>query len=164
MTDETTTPAPGAAQRGRRTRAIASAVAVGAVGVVAGGVLATTMSASAAGSDTATGRYDGYGDGAGNRQGDPSKPMRSDEKLLTGSTRAKVLAVVKAKYPQATIQRVETDSDGVYEAHILNGGTPTIVQVGKGFTITGTQAGGGPGGGGRGGDHDGDGPGAPPAA
>jgi hypothetical protein len=24
-----------------------------------------------------------------------------------------------AKYPNATIQRVETDSDGVYEAHIV---------------------------------------------
>jgi hypothetical protein len=162
MTDETT-PAAGAAQRRRRTRAIASAAAVGAVGVVAGGVLATTMSANAAGSDTATGTYGGYSNGAGNGNTDPSKPMRSDEKLLTGITKAKVLAVVKAKYPKATIQRVETDSDGVYEAHIVNSGTPTIVQVGKDFTITGTQAGGGHGGGGRD-DHDGDGPGAAPAA
>jgi hypothetical protein len=40
---------------------------------------------------------------------------------------------------------VESDSDGVYEAHIVNGGTPMIVQVGKDFTITGTQSG-GPGG------------------
>jgi hypothetical protein len=159
MTDETT-PAPGTAQRKRRTRAIASAVAVGAVGVVAGGVLATTMSANAAGNDTATGTYGG---GYSNGNTDPSKPMRSDEKLLTGTTKAKVLAVVKAKYPKATIQRVETDSDGVYEAHIVDSGTQKIVQVGKDFTITGTQTGGGHGGG-HGGDHDGDGPGATPAA
>jgi hypothetical protein len=73
--------------------------------------------------------------------------MRSDESLLTGTTKAKVLAAVEAKYPNATIQRVETDSDGVYEAHIVNSGTPLIVQVGKDFAITGTQSGGGPGGG-----------------
>ena len=45
-----------------------------------------------------------------------------------------------AKYPDATIQRVETDSDGVYEAHIVTAdGEQLIVQVGEDFTITGTQ-------------------------
>jgi len=35
---------------------------------------------------------------------------------------------------------VETDSDGVYEAHIITGaGDEIVVQVGKDFTITGTQ-------------------------
>jgi hypothetical protein len=81
--------------------------------------------------------------------------MRSDEKLLTGDTKTKVTAAAKAKEPTATIQRVETDSDGVYEAHMVRtDGTPIIVQVGKDFTVTGVQVGGpgGPGGhGGRGG-------------
>ena len=45
--------------------------------------------------------------------------MRPDEKLLTGTTAAKVKAAALAKYPGATIQRVETDSDGVYEAHVV---------------------------------------------
>jgi len=156
MTDETQ-PAPDAAARRRRTRTIASAVAVGAAGVVAGGVLAGTLSANAADDTSGTATYGDRGQ-FGNGNTDPSKPMRSDEKLLTGTTKAKVLAAVKAKYPNATIQRVETDSDGVYEAHIVNGGTPTIVQVGKDFTITGTQTGGAGGPGGHG-DHDGDGPG-----
>ena len=40
----------------------------------------------------------------------------------------------------------------------MNAGTPMIVQVGKDFTITGTQTGGGRGGD-HDGDHDGDGPG-----
>jgi hypothetical protein len=64
-----------------------------------------------------------------------------------------VLAAVKAKYPDATVERAETDSEGVYEAHIVNGGSPLTVQVGKDFTITGTDEGHG---GGRGapGDHD----------
>jgi len=45
--------------------------------------------------------------------------MRSDEKLLTGDTAAKVTAAAKTKEPTATIERVETDSDGVYEAHMV---------------------------------------------
>ncbi len=110
--------------------------------------------------------------GAGGRSFDPSQSVRPDERLLTGTTRTKVTAAVKAAYPAATIERVETDSDGVYEAHIVTaGGEHVIVQVGKDFAITGTQTGGpgghaGPGGpGGHWGDHDGDGPpaGAPSA-
>ncbi len=155
MTDETQ-PAAEAGARRRRTRTIASAVAIAAAGVVAGGVLAGTLSANASddasdGTTSGTATYDDHGK-LGNGNTDPSKPMRSDEKLLTGATRAKVLAAVQAKYPDATIQRVETDADGVYEAHVVNAGTPMIVQVGKDFTITGTQTG-------HGGDHDGDGPG-----
>jgi len=47
--------------------------------------------------------------------------------------------VVTAAYPNATIQRVETDSDGVYEAHIVTAdGSELIVMVGKDFSITGT--------------------------
>ena len=83
----------------------------------------------------------------GNGNTDPTKPMRSDETLLTGTTASKVTAAAKAKEPGATIQRVETDSDGVYEAHMVRAdGTPIIVQVGKDFTVTGVVEGGGPGG------------------
>ena len=90
---------------------------------------------------------------------DPSQPMRSDEQLLTGTTAQKVTAAVEAEYPNATIQRVETDSDGVYEAHIITAdGQQQIVQVAKDFTITGTQDFGGPGGGGVPDPNDNDGP------
>jgi hypothetical protein len=82
----------------------------------------------------------------GNGNTDPTKPMRSDETLLTGETKTKVTAAARAKEPTATIQRVETDSDGVYEAHMVRAdGTPIIVQVGKDFTVTNVQVG-GPGG------------------
>jgi hypothetical protein len=76
--------------------------------------------------------------------------MRSDEKLLTGDTAAKVTAAAKAKEPTATIERVETDSDGVYEAHMVRtDGTHITVQVDASFTVTNVQEGGtgGPGGG-----------------
>ena len=101
---------------------------------------------------------------AANGNTDPSKPMRSDETLLTGDTAAKVTAAAQAKEPGATIERVETDSDGVYEAHMVRAdGTHITVQVDASFAVTGVQEGGaGGGGGGRmGGDHDGDGPQAP---
>jgi hypothetical protein len=77
------------------------------------------------------------------------------ETPLTGTTADQVKTAALAKYPGATIVRLETDSDGVYEAHITTKvGDDVIVQVGKSFTVTGTQTGGGLG------DHDGDGPAA----
>jgi hypothetical protein len=75
--------------------------------------------------------------------GDPSKPQRSDETLLTGDVADKVTAAVLAEYPGATIVRVETDSDGVYEAHITKAdGTQVSVEVDKSYTVTGEEAGG----------------------
>ena len=127
------------------------AIAGGALvlaGFGAGAVLAVTGSASAA-TDSVTSTVS---DAA--QKLDPTKSMRSDEHLLTGTPASKVKAAALAKYPNATVQRVETDSDGVYEAHIVtSAGDEVIVQVGKDFAVTGTQTSGG-------GDHDGDGPGA----
>jgi hypothetical protein len=137
--------------RGKRMVRVA---AVGAAGLVAGGVLAGTLSANAAtdsSQQTGSGTADGQapnGGPQGNGNTDPTKPMRSDEKLLTGATKAKVTAAVKAKYPKATFQRVETDSDGVYEAHVVNNGAMLTVKVGKDFTVTGVDS--GPPAGGRG--------------
>ena len=73
----------------------------------------------------------------GSRNTDPSKPMRSDEQLLTGDTATKVTAAAKAEEPDATIERVETDSDGVYEAHMVRSdGTHITVQIDQDFTVT----------------------------
>lgn len=127
-------------------KATALLVSTGVAGLLAGGVLAASLSANAANDPggTAASSYaappPGAGRGNGGAAGDPTRPMRADEHLLTGTTLAKVTAAVKAKYPDATIQRVETDSDGVYEAHIVDNGTPVTVEVGKSFAITGTEA------------------------
>jgi hypothetical protein len=124
-------------------------------GFGAGAALAVTGSASAA--------TDALSSGVGQaaEKLDPSRSIRSDEHLLTGATADKVRAAAVARYPDATIQRVETDSDGVYEAHIVTAdGEQLMVQVGEDFTVTGTASGGG---GGPGGRHGGGGPeGAPP--
>ena len=131
--------------RNRTTKAIAAGVLV-LGGFGAGAALALTGSASAAGTV-----------GQAAQKLDPTKSIRPDEHLLSGTTASKVRAAALAKYPGATIQRVETDSEGVYEAHIVTtDGQMVIVQVGKDFAVTGTQTGGPGGPGGPGGD-------APPA-
>jgi hypothetical protein len=115
-------------------------------GLLAGGVLASTLAASAAStSPSATSSTAAAPDATR----DESKSQRPDEKLLTGTTAAKVRAAALAKYPGATVQRVETDSDGVYEAHLVTAaGQRVTVEVGKDFAVTGEEAGGhgGPGG------------------
>ena len=147
----------------RSARRWGTGAALVAAGLAGGVILAGTVSANAATStpspSTSTGTSGGTAQTAPQHPaGDQSKSQRPDEKLLTGDTADKVRAAALAKYPGATIQRVETDSDGVYEAHIVTtGGDWIIVQVGKDFTVTGTQqpGQGGPGGHGQGGPGNG---------
>ncbi len=120
-----------------------SAAGLLASGLVAGGVLAGSLTANAATTAATPSSPPASGSTStaptNPNPGDLSKPQRSDEKLLTGDTAAKVKAAALAKYPGATVQRVETDSDGVYEAHVVTGGKPLIVSMGKDFVVTGTQ-------------------------
>jgi hypothetical protein len=144
MTDESS--------RGRWKKGLAAGALV-AAGVGIGAAVATTNVASAA-TTTPTASSSTGSDSSSKPNVDESKSQRSDEHLLTGDTATKVRDAALAKYPGATVQRVETDSDGVYEAHIVtSAGEHVIVQVGSNFAVTGTQSG-------RGGhgDHDGDGP------
>jgi hypothetical protein len=50
----------------------------------------------------------------------------SPETPLTGDTKSEVEAAVPASYPNATIERTETDTDGSapYESHIKTGDGP----------------------------------------
>ena len=71
------------------------------------------------------------------------------ETPLEGDVAAQVTAAAQAAVPDGTIDRVETDNDGVYEAHVTKvDGTHVIVQIGADYTVTGTidQPQGGPGG------------------
>jgi hypothetical protein len=131
----------------------AGAAGLLATGLVAGGILTGTLTANAA--DTGT---TASPESSTSGSVDPSQPQRSDEQLLTGDTKTKVEEAVLAKYPGATIERTETDSDGVYESHIVTAdGQHVIVQVGEDFAVTGTQTGMGGMGGGPGGHHGPDG-------
>ena len=130
-----------------------AALAVG--GMLVGGVLAGTLAASAAGNNAAAGQSGAYGvpgygvPGGNGRPGggprgavDESRSQRPDEHLLTGDTAAKVKAAALARYPGATVLRVETDSDGVYEAHLTtSGGQRVTVEVDRSFEVTGEEAG-----------------------
>ena len=135
----------------KKTRNVVAAGALVLAGFGGGAALALGGSASA---DTGT-------TSSSESPRGPAGGGHSGETPLTGTTADKVEAAALAKYPDATIDRLETDSDGVYEAHVTTAaGDKVIVQVGKDFTVTGTQTGGGPGGGHGGhGDRDG-GPGA----
>jgi uncharacterized membrane protein YkoI len=65
---------------------------------------------------------------------------RSDEEALSGDALDEVTAAVEAEYPGATIERAETDSDGVYEAHIATAdGDELTVELDDSYAITGTE-------------------------
>ncbi len=121
--------------------------AIGLAGLAAGGVLATTVAATA--EDSA--------DGDTPSQTDSRRPG-SGEEVLTGDTADQVRDAALAEYPGATVLRLETDSDGVYEAHLVKAdGTPVTLEVDEDFEVTGEEEGGfGHGSGGRG-DFGGDG-------
>jgi hypothetical protein len=104
-------------------------------GVLAGGVLAGTVTA---GADTASPSASSSESGQGS--GDESQSRHPDEQLLTGDTATRVREAALAEYPGATIQRVETDSDGVYEAHLITAdGQRVTVEIGEDFAVTGTE-------------------------
>jgi uncharacterized membrane protein YkoI len=139
-------------QRGWRRWGGKAALAVG--GLLVGGILAGTLTAYAANQNSAAnqnGAYGvanqrgAYGAKTGPRHGgnvDESKSQRPDEQLLTGDTATKVRAAALAKYPGATVLRVETDSDGVYEAHLTTtDGERVTVEVDKAFKVTGEESG-----------------------
>jgi hypothetical protein len=128
--------------------------ALAAGGLLVGGVLAGTLTANAAnnnnnngtaGQNGTYGAANGaYGAPAGPRHGgnvDESRSQRPDEHLLSGDTASKVRAAALARYPGATVLRVETDSDGVYEAHLqTSAGQRVTVEVDKSFKVTGEEA------------------------
>jgi uncharacterized membrane protein YkoI len=81
-------------------------------------------------------------DGHGGRHGGPGGNGHGAETPLTGDTKSKVEAAVLAKYPGATIERTETNTDGSapYESHIkTSAGTELEVHVSKDFAVTDAQ-------------------------
>ena len=129
---------------GRTRRVLASIALVGA-GLVAGGVLFGSQLAQAAGSSS----------GTSSNGSNPPATAPADmthgpgETLLTGTTAEKVKAAALAAVPNATVIRVETDSDGSpYEAHLQKAdGSYVTVKVDADLHVTDTidGFGGGPG-------------------
>lgn len=114
---------------------------------LAGGLAIGVISSATAQDETTTGTAPDSGAAAPAQpapdqgQRDESKSQRSDEQLLTGEDAEKAKAAALAKYPGATIQRVETDSDGVYEAHLTTAdGKRVTVELDQNFAVTGEEA------------------------
>ena len=121
-----------------RTKKIVAASTLVLAGFGGGAAVALTSAASAE-ETPAAGAADG--------------PGGSGETPLAGNVLEQVTAAVLAEYPGATIERAETDTSGVYEAHILTAdGEPLTVLVDDDYAVTGTESGrpahgpGGPGG------------------
>jgi hypothetical protein len=119
-----------------------AAVAV-AVGIAAGSYgaasAATGSGSSSSSSSTAAPAFAAAA--APNGQA-PWGRQRSDETPLTGTALSKVEAIAKAKVPNGTIVRVETDADGnaAYEAHMTKSdGTPVTVYVNKDFEFVSVE-------------------------
>jgi uncharacterized membrane protein YkoI len=125
------------ARRRSATRFVAAAAI--AFGLAAGsyGIAAAASGTNSTGTDTTA-------------QSTPAAPdsnhpwggQRGDETPLTGDALAKVTAAAKAKVPNATIVRVETDADGhaAYEAHIVKAdGTPATVYVDEQFNVVSVE-------------------------
>jgi hypothetical protein len=126
-------------RRGGGWRRWGVAAALVGSGLLAGGVIAGTVTAGAETTTPSAESSQNAASGDGNV--DESKSQRADEQLLTGDTATKVREAALAKYPGATIQRVETDSDGVYEAHLTTAdGQRVTVEVGNDFAVTGTES------------------------
>ena len=97
-------------------------------------------------SATAVQADNGRGPGGGRRgdhDGDHGPGgRRPNETALTGDTKTKVEAAVKAKYPNATILRTETngDSRAPYESHVkTSDGKELEVLVSKDFAVVGAE-------------------------
>lgn len=98
----------------------------------------------------------------------PSFGSHKQETPITGDLATTLTNLALAKYPRATVDRVENDTDGdTSEVHLtLSDGSHVTVKFDASNAITKVETG-GPGGfpgdkgGPRGSDHDGDGPAAP---
>ena len=78
-------------------------------------------------------------DGRGAGRGGHGPGGRGDETPLTGDTKTKVEAAVKARYPTATIVRTETngESRAPYESHVTTSDGKEL--VGKDFAVVSAQ-------------------------
>jgi hypothetical protein len=128
------------------------------LGSVVGGAIGVNGLASAASNDTSTTATTVVDDSSSNTDAtsDTAGPHTANgttEEVLTGDAASSVEAAVLAAYPDATIERMETDAEGaVYEAHVtLADASRATVKLDASFTVTETETapdgcrGGGPG-------------------
>jgi len=142
----------------RARKLFAGLIAVGALALGGSAIAGAASSNSTSTTTNSTGTTQAAPP-AGRPRGPHVGANGKQEQALTGDVAAKVTAAAKAKEPNATILRVETDVDtgSPYEAHMQKSdGSQVVVYVDKDYNVTSVAAFGGPGGPG--------GPGAPQGA
>jgi hypothetical protein len=135
----------------RRSQRLVGVVGLLLAGGLAGGVLAATNSATAAGTTTplpaATSAPTAPGatpaPGGTTAPGDRGFRRTPGETPLTGDDAAKVRAAALKAVPGGTVDRVEADADGAtYEAHMTKAdGTRVTVKLDKSFKVTSIESG-----------------------
>jgi len=138
MYDSTTT--------GGRKKRWLGAVGLLAAGVITGGVLASALGAAAATSTPAA-----SGSTAASLSGSRAKPqgpggaqpVRPDEKSVPSATAATLRAAALKAVPGGAVYRIETDAgDGVYEAHMTKAdGSLVTVKFDKNLKVTKVESG-----------------------
>ncbi len=132
------------------TRKKLTIAAIAVAAFIAGGAL----SAAAAPTVAATAQLIASVTPSASPDGDGGRHERNGvgEEELTGDVADQVRAAVEAEYPDAAIERLETDADGdAYEAHIRQAdGTRATVKLDESYNITGLEEGHGGGRGHRG--------------
>ena len=131
--------------RSRRRNAVwMSAVGLVAAGAVGGGILATTVSASADPTATPSSSSSTL---AGDRADGPShggaRSVRGDEKSVSAADEATIQAAALKAVAGGTVYRVETDAgDGEYEAHMTKAdGSEVTVKFDKDLKVIGVATG-----------------------
>jgi hypothetical protein len=115
-----------------------------AASLISGGALLTAPAASAAESTSATPSASSSAAPAAPVAGTAHKSHLRHAKStpLTGDIAAKVKAAALAKYPGATVRRVDTDSHGTYEAHLVTAaGRHITVKIGRDFAVRSARTG-----------------------
>ncbi len=137
---------------------ISLGLALGAGGLIGSLVGGPNASSAVSGTETASvaaaAQTADTAPAADSASGAVADPAANPETPLEGDMAAKVTAAAQAAVPGGTVDRVETDNDGVYEAHVTTAdGNEVIVQVGADFQVTATVDHPAGGRGGRGGGH-----------
>ena len=130
---------------GRKKRWL-GAVGLLAAGVISGGVLASTLSASASTDTSASGAGIGIvSSPSGGRMPGPggAQLVRSDEKSVSSAAAATLRAAALKAVQGGTVYRIETDAgDGVYEVHMTKAdGSLVTVKFDKNLTVTKVESG-----------------------
>jgi hypothetical protein len=127
---------------GRRKTLWAGAASLLAAGAIGGGVLAGTLSASAADNTPAGTSQSATSPAPSDSSRGPghggAQPVRGDEKAVSTADDATLRAAALKAVPGGTVYRIETDAgDGTYEAHMTKAdGTLVTVKFDQSLAVT----------------------------